>query len=250
MKRIVLAAAFALGLGPSAGVAAGASRDAVACLDSSSPSYAADAAIVRAAATGGDALTPFVFDGGQGVSERFFRYLSRTKCGIIMGYPVDLTEPDPPDGLALTSPYLETAYVLATRTKLTQSQLRPGMTIAVGMATAPHFYLAGAFGSVPSYTADTFQTQEQVLDSLLAHHADAAMVWLPSLVRYRASHAPARALYLSPLKIQHAAWRVAALYDEKDPQAKARFERALERLRQTGQLARIVAPYAVENSIR
>jgi ABC-type amino acid transport substrate-binding protein len=212
-------------------------------LDSSSPSYAADRRIVASLGQYGDPLAPFVFDGSAGISERFFQYLGRTKCAVIMGYPVDLTDPDPPDGLALTKAYLTTAYVLVTRAGASQATLRPGMTIAVGMATAPHFYLAGAFGKVPNYTADTYQSQEQVLDALVSHRADAAMVWEPSLVRYQTAHAGARALHVAPLSIQHARWRIAALYLASDPREAQRFDSALERLQRSGRLEAIVKPY-------
>jgi ABC-type amino acid transport substrate-binding protein len=227
--------------------AAAATRPNTACLDSSSPSYAADRQIVASLARYGDKLTPYVFDGESGVSDRFFEFLSRTKCAVIMGFPVDTTDPDPPNGLAFTKPYLTTAYVLVARTPLRQATLRPGMTIAVGMATAPHFYLAGAFGKVPSYTADTYQSQEQVLDALLSGRADAAMVWAPSLVRYRAAHPAARALHIAPLAIQHARWRIAALYLESDAAQAQRFDAALDRLARSGQLESIVKPYQREN---
>ena len=164
-----------------------------------------------------------------------------------MGFPVDLTDPDPPDGLAFTKPYLTTAYVLVARTPLRQATLRPGMTIAVGMATSPHFYLAGAFGKVPSFTVDTYQTQEQVVQALLAKRADAAMMWKPSLVRYQAAHPDARGLYVSPLSIQHARWRIAALYLQTEPVQGRRFENALDRLARSGQLETIVKPYEREN---
>jgi ABC-type amino acid transport substrate-binding protein len=217
------------------------------CLDSSSPLYAADRRIVAALARFGDPLTPFVFDGGSGVSERFFQYLNRTKCALIMGFPVDLTDPNPPDGLALTKPYLTTAYVLVARTALRQETLRPGMTIAVGMATSPHFYLAGAFGKVPNYTADTYQSQEEVLRALLSGRSDAAMVWEPSLVRYQATHPEARGLHVSPLRIQHARWRIAALYRQTDPAQARRFEGALYRFERSGRLELIVKPYERED---
>lgn len=222
-------------------------RPTTACLDSSSPSYAADRRIVASLAPYGDRLNPFVFDGSTGVSDRFFQFLSRTKCGIIMGFPVDLTDPDPPDGLAFTKPYLTTAYVFVAKGALRQGTLKPGMTIAVGMATAPHFYLAGAFGKIPNYTTNTFQTQEQVLDALLTGHADAAMVWEPSLVRYEAAHPTARSLRVTPLVIAHARWHIAALYLESDPAQARRFEHALEGLEHSGRLETIIKPYEREN---
>jgi len=247
-NRLSLATAlgFALiGAGPSA--AAGASRSSTACLDSSSPSYAVDRQVVAGIARYGDRLTPFVYDGSVGVSERFFRYLSRTKCALIMGYPVDLASPDPPDGLALTESYMSTAYVMASRRNLTQSGLAGGMTVAVGVATAPHFYLAGAFGRSPDVTTDTFQTQEQVLDALAKGQAVAAMVWEPSLVRYAATHGQARAWHLSALHVPHARWKIAALYVEGNAAEAARFNGALRQFERSGGLAAVTRPYALEN---
>jgi ABC-type amino acid transport substrate-binding protein len=163
-----------------------------------------------------------------------------------MGYPVDLTDPDPPNGLAFTKPYLTTAYVLVAKKPLTQATLRPGMTIAVGMATAPHFYLAGAFGKVPAFVADTYQSQELAIDALLGGRANAAMVWKPSLVRYQAGHPGARALHVTPLKIAHASWNISALYRESDPSAEQRFDDALARFGRSGQLTSIIKPYEME----
>jgi len=245
-RALAAAALLLLGLcGPGRSGAADL-RSTTACLDSSSPSYAADRRIITALGRYGDPLHVFVFDGSSGVSDRFFTYLSHTKCGLIMGYPVDLTDPDPPNGLAFTKPYLTTAYVLVAKDALTQATLRPGMTIAVGMATAPHFYLAGAFGKVPAFVADTYQSQELALDALLGGRANAAMVWKPSLVRYQAGHPVARALHVTPLKIAHAGWNISALYLESDPSAEQRFDDAIARFGRSGQLTPIVKPYEME----
>jgi ABC-type amino acid transport substrate-binding protein len=250
VKRGALAIALGLallGAGPF-GVSKG--HTSVICLDSSSPSFALDRKIVAALSAAGEPITPFVYDGGEGVSERFFRYLSRTKCGLIMGFPVDLANPDPPDGLALTHPYLSTAYVLVSRTKTTQAALKSGMTIAVGMGTAPHFYLAGAFGATPNFVTNTYQTQEQVLDALGAHQAQAAMVWEPSLVRYERSHPGARSWYTASLHMQHSRWKMAALYPEDDTASAARFNAALHRLEDSGELASLTKAYTWEQTDR
>jgi ABC-type amino acid transport substrate-binding protein len=250
VKRGALAIALGLallGAGPF-GVSKG--HNSVICLDSSSPSFALDRKIVAALPAAGEAVTPFVYDGGEGVSERFFKYLSRTKCGLIMGYPVDLANPDPPDGLALTDPYLSTAYVLVSRTKTTHAALKSGTTIAVGMATAPHFYLAGAFGPTPNFVTNTYQTQEQVLDALGAHQAAVAMVWEPSLVRYDLTHPAARSWYTASLHIQHGRWKMAALYPEDDTAAAKRFDAAIRRLQLSGELAALTKPYTWEQTNR
>ena len=247
VRRGALAIALGLaliGAGPG-GVSK--SHTSVVCLDSSSPSYALDRQIVAALPSVGVPATPFVFNGEEGVSERFFQYLSRTRCGLIMGFPVDIANPDPPDGLALTDPYLSTAYVIVARHKLVQKQLKAGMTIAVGMATAPHFYLAGAFGPTPNYTTNTYQTQEQVLDALGAGQAQVAMVWDPSFVRYETTHPGSRTWSKAALHIQHARWHMAALYPEDDIANAKRFDAALQKLHRSGRLATITKPYTWEN---
>ncbi len=249
---VATAAMLALGLfGPGAGVAADllrpsspAVRARTVCLDTSSPSYAADVAILRDLENAGRPFDRYEFDGSEGVSEKFFRFLSGAKCGIIMGYPVDLVNPDPPDGLALTKPYLSTAYVLVTRAA--SPHLASHATVGVGMATAPHFYLAGAFGNAPNYVADTFQTQENALDALVGKSIDGAMVWEPSLVRYRLAHPAARRLHVWPLNIKHGQWHIAALYPEADPAEAKLFNGALDRLARSGRLAEIARPYALE----
>ena len=187
------------------------------------------------------------YDGSAGVSERNFRALAATTCDLIMGIPVDLANPDPPDGLALTQPYGRTGYVLASiKRRRTLAALPRGAHVSVGAATAPHFYLAGAFGTTPSLVTDTYTSQEGALDALLARSDVAAFVWVPSLVRYDAAH-PGAAIVASPLAIPHGRWTIAALYAPRSASFAKRFDSALRALAAKGELGRLTHSLRVES---
>jgi len=210
------------------------------CVDSSSPTAALDRRVAGAAfaATGGRAaIVPF--DGSHGVSEKYFRALARDECALVMGFPVDAAAPDPPAGLKLTSGYYATGYVLATLgAARSLASLPHDTSIAVGVATAPDFYLVGEFGPVPHYELSVFQNQQQVLDALAARAVTAAMAWDPSVEAYRAAHPRVR-LATTALHVPHGAWTFAALYDPRRRIAARRFERGLQLLSTNGRLSRI-----------
>ena len=210
------------------------------CVDTSSPSAALDRRVASAAfAAAGDVATIVAYDGSHGVSEKYFRALAREECAVVMGFPVDAQAPDPPSGLKLTAPYYATGYVLATLAKPRELAALPhDATIAVGTATAPDFYLVGAFGHVPPYRLDVHQTQEQVLDALATHGALAAMAWGPSVERYRRAH-PSVRIAMTPLAIPHGRWSFAALYDPRRSSDARRFERGLRALSASGRLQRL-----------
>ena len=179
------------------------------------------------------------YDGSGGVSEGFFRFLARTHCALIMGYPVDLLAPDPPDGLTLTRPYLETGYVVAAlKRPLTQRTIPHGTGVAIVTGTPPNFFLVGALGPVPPYHADAYATPEGAIDALVAHTDPAAMVWEPSVLRYRAAH-PRAHIVTRPLAITHARWQFAALYNDHHRALGARFNTAISTLTARGELRRL-----------
>jgi hypothetical protein len=217
------------------------------CYDSSSPTASMDRDFASAAERAMHAHLPVVgYDGSLGVSERYFRTLARTQCALILGFPVDQESPDPPDGLAVTQPYLRTGYVLASlgRPRMLAS-LRPGETVAVVTATAPDFYLVGAFGKDPHLAPDVFQTPDEAIAALLSHEAAVAMLWAPSVVRYNARHGAH--IRMSALPLHHAAFAMAALYDPESKPLADRFDRAIVALRRTGDLQRLTQPYTVES---
>jgi hypothetical protein len=257
MKRFVrIGAVAALAIGAAlsssrAGVAVAQPSTASVCIDTSSPTADIDRRVaLEAARIDGLAPTIYSFDGTYGVSERLFRFLVREHCSLLMGYPVDEKDPDPPRGLALTSNYYRTGYVLASLGRpLTVRTIPANSAVGVGLGTIPNFFLVGALGPAPAFKADAYQSQEEAIAALLAHTDRAAMLWEPSVQRFRARHAGAPPIAITPLHIQHARWSLAALYDPAHSRAvAAHFTSAVARLRANGRLALITNSAASEFS--
>ena len=187
------------------------------------------------------------YDGSTGVSERFFGYLARTQCALIMGFPVDSVNPDPPGALRLTQSYLETGYVIASLHRhRTLASIPTGAIVSVGSSTVPNFYLVGALGPARSFVSDVHLTQDEALEALVRHRAPVAMVWAPSVVRFEAEHAGAPHILMTALPIPHARWGVAALYAAANAAFAKRFNAALATLKTNGTLARYSAPVGLE----
>lgn len=239
--RLLLATLATFGIAVSLGAEApAASKNVAVCIDSSSPTATIDRRVVAAVARSvGSAPPSYEFDGSRGVSDRFFRFLMRNQCGLIMGFPVDFRNADAPRGLALTPGYFETGYVLVgLGHALTVAAIPRNASVAVGLGTVPNFYLVGALSDAPPpLKAEGFSTQDEALDALVKHQVAAAMLWEPSVRNYRRHHHDS--LVISKLPIDHARWRLAALFDPLKPQLAKTFERGLASLKSSGELATI-----------
>jgi ABC-type amino acid transport substrate-binding protein len=165
-----------------------------------------------------------------------------------MGFPVDTRNPDPPGGLRLTRSYLHTGYVLAAlRHARTLASLAPGTVVSVGSSTVPNFYLVGALGPARPLGSDVYLSQEDALDALVERRDAVAMVWAPSVVRYRARHAAGPPIVVTTLPIPHARWGVAALYAAAHATFAQRFNVALIKLRGDGTLTHIRTTAGLED---
>lgn len=235
---IAVLATLVLVTGPGTSARAAGKSTAI-CVDSSSPTAPIDRRVIAAVARSiGSTPQTYEFDGSRGVSDRFFRFLMRDQCGLIMGFPVDLRDADAPRGLALTPGYFETGYVLVGLGHvLTIATIPRNASVAVGLGTVPNFYLVGALGQAPPLKAEGFSTQDEALDALVKHRVAAAMLWEPSVRNYRKRHH--EALVISKLPIDHARWHLAALFDPKKPRLAKIFERGLALLASSGELATI-----------
>lgn len=211
------------------------------CVDASSPSAQLDQRIAIAALQAVGSTASIVrFDGSHGVGEKYFRYLAREQCSLVMGFPVDATAPDPPDGLKLTAGYYRTGYVLASLgPPRSLRAVGRGAVVAVQLATAPDFYLVGAYGATPPYRPDVYQTQDEAIGALVHQRANAVMAWEPSIAHYQITHTATPRISVVPLAIPHAAWSLAALYDPRTERLARRFQDGVERIKADGQLDRI-----------
>lgn len=214
------------------------------CVDKSSPSARMDE---RLAQTVGRVQHAHIdishFDGsGDGDDGLSARKLVRLAggCDLVMGFPVDAQDGSPPAGVEATQPYARTGFELVSRQRQDTSldQLAPGSSVGVTYMTAPNLY----FSDHPKLTPQVFQTDAEVLRALRRGEIAAAMLWQPFLARHL--QRSGSAWHLSPLGEPHAAWNLVALYGKpKQPSAQL-FEQAVEGLRDSGELERILAPYA------
>ncbi len=218
------------------------------CVDKSSPTAAVDKSIAQAIATQeGRTLALHEFDGSGGGDDGFslkeFNKLARASCSLVLGFPIDADAKTTLPGLLTTAPYGHTGFVLVTpkASKVTTlDQLAKNTDVAVTYQTTPNLY----FATHPNVNADIHLTDDASLAALEKHQVHAAMLWQPTVVAYLASrHESARFTY-HELDEPHARFNLVALYDEEHAPAARDFEKAVTALTDSGQLAKLLAPYA------
>lgn len=219
------------------------------CVDKSSPTAAVDRRLAQAIATqAGSTLALHEFDGSggnddDGFSLKEFNKLARASCSLVLGFPLDADAKAAMPGLLATAPYGHTGFVLVTpkASKATRlDQLPKNTDVAVTYQTTPNLY----FVTHPNVNADIHLTDADALSALEKHQVRAAMLWQPTVVAYLAGkHDSARFTY-HELDEPHARFNLVALYDERHaPEARA-FEKAVVALADSGQLAKLLEPYA------
>jgi mono/diheme cytochrome c family protein len=203
------------------------------CIDSASASAARDQTIAEAVARQeGATLHVAHFDGANdddGVSVKEFQKLLGSACSLVMGYPVDRTDPAAPPGTMQTKAYDETGFVLvvpAGSPAKNLADLPNGTKVAVTFETAPNLYFLRHANVKP----DVHETDDETLDALLRGQVRAAMVWQPTLRKYLGATPSAR-LISYPLAEPHARWAVVALYTARGAEDARRFEATLAALR-------------------
>lgn len=218
------------------------------CIDRASPGAAMDRRLAEGVAHAQHAtLAVHAFDGsGGGDDDGFepegFRRLAGKDCALVLGFPVDAQGGELPPGLSATAPYGRTGFVLVTPAGSPASGLAalpPGSAVAVTYQTVPNLY----FASHPSLHADVRPTDADSIEALARREVRAAVLWRPTVARYLAAHHGAPVSY-HELDEPHARWNLVALYAAAQADAAARFEAGVESLRRSGQLARVLAPYA------
>ena len=217
------------------------------CIDKSSPTAAVDARLARAvAAQQGSTLHVHEFDGSggdEGFGLKDFNKLAKDSCSLVLGFPIDADQHAVPPGLKATRPYGHTGYVLVTAKgskAVTLNQLPEDSIVAVTYQTTPNLY----FADHPNLQADVHLTNDAALKALEKHQASAAMLWRPTVVRYLAEHHEAGRFSYHFLDEPHASFNLVALYDSDHAQSAVDFQKAITAMSTSGELARLLAPYA------
>ena len=219
------------------------------CVDKSSPTAAMDTGIAQAVAKQeGNTLQIHQFDGSgdgddDGFSMKEFNKLAKASCSLVLGFPIDADQKGTPAGLLATVPYGHTGFVLVTpkNSRATRlDQLPKNTDVAVTYQTTPNLY----FVDHPGVNADIHLTDDDALSALERHTVHAAMLWQPTVVRYLASKHEAGRFNYHELSEPHAQFNLVALYDNEHAAAAQDFEKAIASLGDSGQLAKLLTPYA------
>jgi mono/diheme cytochrome c family protein len=162
--------------------------------------------------------------------------MAAAQCQLVLGFPLDAQDAAAPEGLRATRPYGRTGFVLVTRKAAPADleQLPQGSAVAVTYMTAPNLY----FADHPRLSPQVFTSDAASLRALGRGEVSAAMLWRP----YVAAHAGR--LHMTALREPHAAWNLVALYAEANAPVARGFELAVDELRQSGRLQRLLRPYA------
>ncbi|MGS1014664.1 c-type cytochrome [Rhodanobacter sp. UC4437_H4] len=217
------------------------------CIDKSSPTASMDHHLAQAVATHeGNSLRVHEFDGSggdEGFDLKEFNKLAKDSCTLVLGFPIDADEHAVPSGLQATEAYGHTGFVLVTpkdSKATTLDQLPKKTSVAVTYQTTPNLY----FADHPGLQADVHLTNDDSIKALQTHAAGAAMLWQPTVVNYLSSHHQAGGFSYHPLHEPHAQFDLVALYNSSHATAAAAFGRAIVAMTASGELARLLTPYA------
>jgi mono/diheme cytochrome c family protein len=219
------------------------------CVDEASATARLDERVAKAAmATQGDEIRTVPFTGygkgGDGLPARRFAKMAQSDCELIMGFPVDLSDPNLPPDVSATSAYASTGFVLVERASakpIPIAALRKGSE--VGIAELDTF--AGLlYGMHPNIVMHVYAKDSQMIGDLIAHRIAAGLAWQPFIETFRAEHPGSAPLTLQQLPEKHMTWNLVALYAPESQGAANAFDLGLYRLAARAQLERVIRPYA------
>jgi polar amino acid transport system substrate-binding protein len=218
------------------------------CVDQANPTSAMDARVARAVAkTQGYVvqLVPFVGygKGGDGLPPSRFAKMAQSECQLVMGFPVDTSDPKLPPNVEATSAYASTGFVLVSRGSSNTgslSELPTGSEVGIAHLDT---YAGLLYSTHPNIVMHVYPKDSLMLADLEAKHIAAGLAWQPSIEFYARSHPAHASLSVRILPGKHMLWNLVALYVPQSQSAAELFERGLDALQSTGQLQRLIKPY-------
>lgn len=218
------------------------------CIDQANPTSAMDARVALAVAkTQGYTLklVPFVGygRGGDGLPPSRFAKMAQTDCELIMGFPVDISNPNLPPNVEATSPYAGTGFVLIRRggsVKTSLSELPKGSEVGIAQLDT---YAGLLFSTHPNIVMHVYPNESLMLADLAAKHIAAGLAWQPSIEFYENRRPQRPSLSVVALPGEHMLWNLVALYVPQSQSAANLFNKGLYTLHSIGQLQRLIRPY-------
>jgi polar amino acid transport system substrate-binding protein len=218
------------------------------CIDQANPTSAMDARVARAVAkTQGYAVKVVPFDGygkgGDGFPVGRLAKMAQSECELIMGFPVDVSDPNLPPNVEATSAYASTGFVLIRRgsvNKLSLSELPKGSEVGIVQLDT---YAGLLYGAHPNIVMHVYPTDSLMLADLEAKHIAAGLAWQPSIEIYEKRHPKAPSFKFDILPGRHMLWNLVALYVPQSQSAADLFAHGLYDLQSKGQLDQLIKPY-------
>lgn len=227
---------------------AGAAEPVRICVDSANPTMTMDMRVARMAARTQGLAVEFVYfvgygKGGDGFPIGRFAKMAAAQCALILGFPVDVSDPHLPPRVAATAPYASTGFVLVRRSASKDESLRQMRTGSeVGIAQLDTY--AGLLYSLhPNIVMHVYPQDADMLADLEAQRIGAGLAWQPSIESYERSHRGAAALSVRILPGRHMLWNLVGLYAPAAQASADWFNRGIRQLRGSGRLVRLIKPY-------
>jgi polar amino acid transport system substrate-binding protein len=218
------------------------------CIDQANPTSAMDARVARAIAkTQGYAVKviPFVGygKGDDGFPVGRFAKMAQSECELIMGFPVDVSDPNLPPNVEATSAYASTGFILIRRgnsAHMSLSELPNGSEVGIAQLDT---YAGLLYSAHPNIVMHVYPKDSLMLADLAAGHIAAGLAWQPSIEFYVNRHATRPPISVRILPGKHMLWNLVALYVPQSQSAATLFEKGLDELQSRGQLEPMIKPY-------
>jgi polar amino acid transport system substrate-binding protein len=218
------------------------------CVDQANPTSTMDARVARAVAkTQGYAVkvVPFVGygKGDDGFPLGFFAKMAQSECELVMGFPVDVSDPHLPPDVEATAAYASTGFILIRRgnsAQMSLGELPNGSEVGIAQLDT---YAGLLYRTHPNIVMHVYPKDSLMLADLAAGHIAAGLAWQPSIEFYVNRHLPRPSISVRILPGKHMLWNLVALYVPQSQSAATLFEKGLGELQSTGQLEPMIKPY-------
>jgi ABC-type amino acid transport substrate-binding protein/mono/diheme cytochrome c family protein len=218
------------------------------CVDQVNPTATMDTRVARAVAKSqGYEVKVVPFEGygkgGDGFPLGRLAKMAQSECELIMGFPVDVSNPNLPPNVEATSAYASTGFVLIRRGsahKIPLSELPKGSEVGIAQLDT---YAGLLYGAHPNIVMHVYPTDSLMLKDLAANRVAAGLAWQPSIEFYERTHPKAPPLKFDLVPGKHMLWNLVALYVPQSQSAANLFAKGLYDLQSKGQLERLIKPY-------
>ncbi len=219
------------------------------CIDTANPTAAMDLSVASAVAgRQGYEVDEVEFEGrgkgDDGFPPSRFAKMAAADCELIMGFPVDVSNPNLPDNVQATSPYASTGFVLVRRAnskELALGDLPKGSEVGIAQLDT---YAGLLYGLHTNIVMHVYDQDSAMLADLAAKRIVAGVAWQPTIESYESAHPKAARVRMSVLPEKHMLWDLVALYAPRSHEAANAFNKGLYELQSHAELQPLITPYS------